>query len=304
MTDDESGLYLNHRGLKDGPDKYGKQVRGAKIVVSNDNDSDPFTQKAFNGYYFYIDRILAYDQTTRDDVLGSELWRVDFKALSPDIMNNAESLRGIYWREFDGPDYRPGSQWGCNYIYPWDCIENITANKSTVWGDALNYSIGLVAQRAHASWWCWQGDLVEVFGPFDITIKLPPLPVGEWEVRMGVCGTGVRPAVRVYLNGQVTVDSLNLAQTYVEGNPNLLNGPRECLFFYTWGMNLYRFSEQENGVLVRHKLGRIQSDGKSDNYLRLEYLWDEKLGNNTELMLDYFEFVPKAVYDNPDVPEE
>ena len=50
MAGDESAVYLNRRGLKDGPDKYGMQVRGPKIVPDDSNHSDPFTQRAFNGY--------------------------------------------------------------------------------------------------------------------------------------------------------------------------------------------------------------------------------------------------------------
>jgi hypothetical protein len=54
---------------------------------------------------------------------------------------------------------------------------------------------------------------------------------------------------------------------------------------------------------VRYRLGRIETDGKSDNFLRIEMLPSEK-GNNYMTQFDYFELVPKAVYDNQDIPEE
>lgn len=390
MAGDESGLYLNRRGLKDGPDKYGKQVRGAKIVASGNDNADPFTQQTFNGYYFYIDRLLAYDQTTRNDVLGSELWRVDLKTLSSDIMNNADELRGNYLVDGDTnhPDESPNPKNGRNFIYKWDCMENIK-------GDRVDFSY-FIARRAHAVFWSWQGDEMNVLGDFGtISFKLPPLPEGEWEVRMGICALEIRPDVRISLNGEVTIDTLKLRRSYygselplwekplrtemldyVENNilvptkledgtymitdvksgetlytgsrtnpydyarknsnnplrdfrghtnneeyanwserceqamkdylatlPKVMKAPRECTLFSASGYQTC-FSELTS-YLVRYPLGRIHSDGRHDNYLQIENLGiDPSLHTNSELMLDYFEFVPKAVFDNPDIPEE
>jgi hypothetical protein len=278
---EESGIYLNRRGLKDGPDKYGKQVRGAKVVADDSNSSDPFTHPAFNGYYYYIDRILTYDKTTQDEVLGSELWRVDFKALSPDIMNNSEGLRGnmnAYYMD----DIKNGQ---C-YIYDWNCIENITAE---------NMDARFLAHRAISYWSCYLCDEVRVHGiGGSITIKLPPLPPGEWEVRMGTSSQDARPKLKVYLNGQVTVESLDLTQNYDESEfPGKMKAPVECRCDYGATGEWRSISEYE--ICVRYPLGRITTDGKTDNYLTLEYL----LGvySYYELALDYFEFVPKAIYD-------
>lgn len=401
----DSGIFLNRRGLKDGPDKYGKQVRGAKVVASTDGD-DPFTHEAFNGYYYHIDRMLVYDKQTREDVLGSELWRVDFKALSPDIMNNAEELRGNYLMDDanNTPDDSPNPKNGRNYIYKWDCIENIFSSSEKRYPDLEYNNYGIVARRAHCNFWSWQGDEINVFGPFDFTIKLPPLPAGEWEVRMGHCALETRPDVRIYLNGQVTIDSLKLCRFYyspdkpfreqglqsaildymsqnvfvvtpqdngtflvtdvktgeqmvmkknpypddyysisysilgaetisrffgtdpstgdninwnVRANeyreqttkdyittlPKIMHFPRELLHFSPSGYQ-WRYTDEQNERTVRYPLGRIKTDGKSDNYLRIEYLWNGLYGNNDEFQLDFLEFVPKFIYDNISIPEE
>jgi len=391
---DESGVYLNHRGLRNGPDKYGKQVRGAKVVADGEQD---FDHKCFNGYYFYIDRILAYDQTTRDEVLGSELWRVDFKTLSSDIMNNADELRGNYLKDdgLNGPaDDSDFPENGRNYIYKWDCMENVK-------GDVTKSSAGLIARRAHAEFWSWQGDEVNIIGDFDMTIKLPPLPPGEWEVRMGTCPLETRPYVRIYLNGEVTIDTLDMRKTYNDADmyfselsiqtevldymaanvfvveqteerkflvtdmitgekmlmnqdpymknydryqgilaqndirnfagedpttsnhvnwderatayrnqtvkdviasmPKIMKGPQECTSFG----NGSQYSFSETNYIVRYPLGRIVSNGKSDNYLRIEMIRKSNgQGNGNQAMFDYFELVPKFVYDNQEIPEE
>ena len=321
---------------------------------------------------------------------------MDFKTLSPDIMNNADELRGNYLADdgYNAPaDDSDFPKNGRNYIYKWDCMENVK-------GDVTKSSAGLVARRAHAEFWSWQGDEINIFGDFDMTIKLPPLPAGEWEVRMGACTLESRPRVRIYLNGEVTIDTLDmrlayndadmpfneltiqtevldymaanmfvveqveegkflvidkitgekmlmnqdpygknygryqgiLAQErirnftgenpvtgdYVDWNeraaayrsqavknvldslPKTMKGPRECTAFSSYYQN--SFSELTN--VVRYPLGRIVSNGKSDNYLRIEILKEPILGNGTEAMFDYFELVPKFVYDNQEIPEE
>ena len=280
----ESGVYVNRRGLKDGPDKYGKQIRGAKVVPGDSNNSDPFTHQAFNGYYYYIDRILTYDKATQEDVLGSELWRVDFKALSPDIMNNAEDLRGN-WYSYDSQDVKDGR----NFIYDWNCLENITAE---------NMNAVFLAHRAVSMYDLYLCDEVSILGVGgSITIKLPPLPPGEWEIRMGTTAQGSRPKLKVYLNDQVTIESLDLTQNYNESEfPGKMKAPEECKCNNGGSGNWVSISEYD--ISVRYPLGRITTDGKTDNYLKLEYISDGTSGNNYELALDYFEFVPKPIYDN------
>lgn len=390
----ESGVYVNRRGLKDGPDKYGKQIRGAKVVPGDSNISDPFTHQAFNGYYYYIDRILTYDKTTQDDVLGSELWRVDFKALSPDIMNNSVDLRGNWYNPYS-QDVKDGR----NIAYDWNCLENITAE---------NMNAVFFARRAGSFFSIYLCDEVNVLGDGgSITIKLPPLSPGEWEIRMGTAAQDSRPKLKVYLNDQLTIESLDLTlknynadmdfrynplrneildymsknvftvtqqdirqflvtdvktgeqillvwdpyeyyedvvgewinrgyrgflanenpiQSFIGTDPltgadldwnerannyrkqaiddycdsvklpKCMKAPEECRCNNGGSGNWVSISEYD--ICVRYPLGRITTDGKTDNYLKLEYIPDGKSGNNYELALDYFEFVPKPIYDN------
>ena len=390
----ESGLYLNRRGLKDGSDKYGKLIRGAKIVADGSDGDDPFTHTAFNGYYYYIDRLLTYDKQTRDDVLGGERWRTDVKTLSPDIMNAVR--RGNYMVDDVAsiPDDSSEPKNGKNIVFAWDGMENIT--------NALG-GVGMVYRRPHFSFWNYEGDEMNVFGMFDITIKLPPLPAGEWEVRFGHCAFETCPAVRVWLNGTVSIDSLLLKHYYYDENdtwltcqirsdiinymaetmlvpvyndegiivgiddkltgevltldspitkerpswweeynriletadasrpsgalsgkdssgemvnwserveeyreqavksyiatqPKMLRGPKEYGIFSN---TLTPFSEVDPR-LVRVVLGRLQSDGKSENTLRMKALDNGRQGNNWETVLDYLEFCPAAISDNED----
>ena len=133
-----------------------------------------------------------------------------------------------------------------------------------------------------------------------MTIKLPPLPSGEWEVRWGHNAIGTDPNVKVWLNGNVAIDSLSLSDHDTENDTRpykLMKGPREFRLYD--GCSTYGQSLSDFEYSVRVVLGRIQSDGKSDNYLRMKALEPDKL-----LMIDYLEFCPASVCDNQEIPEE
>ena len=76
-----------------------------------------------------------------------------------------------------------------------------------------------------------------------------------------------------------------------------MNGPRE--YRPGGGTSLY-----ETDGAVRVVLGRIQSDGKSANTLRIKTLNNGIAGNISEFYLDYLEFCPASVCDNQEIPED
>lgn len=302
----EAGLYLNRRGLKDGPDKYGTQIRGAKLVpydYASLAGGDIYTHPALNGYYFYIDRILAYDRTAREQVLGSERWRVDCTTLSPDILNIDTKQRDLM--TVDG-DPSVADQRYVNHAFFWD-IENFTATQA---------NSPLVARRSHCNWWCYDGDEMRINGDFDITIKLPPLPAGEWEIRLGSCCVGdYNPKVKAYINGQQVAEEIDLALLYFEGMPSeqlpdgysdtmpkKLGPPTDCGHFTVNPLTFFRHSD--DGRLLRCVLGRVKTDGKADTFLRIATIPSPTVGNMTEMVLDFLEFCPVSVCDNKEIPED
>lgn len=113
---------------------------------------------------------------------------------------------------------------------------------------------------------------------------------------MGTTSLATRPNVRIYLNGKMTIDSLDMSKSYDETIPYTMRGPRECFV-----AGKHSFADISD--MVRYRLGRIETDGKSDNYLRIELLPGE-LGYDYWTQFDYFELVPKAVFDNQEIPEE
>ena len=141
-----------------------------------------------------------------------------------------------------------------------------------------------------------------IFSDFDMTIQLPTLPEGEWEIRLGQLLWATSPSVRVWLNNTLAIDSLDLQNTNINSERpyKIMRGPREYIP-NPWG---HSQSFYDIDGAVRIVLGRIQSDGKNANTLRMKVLDNGLTDNNTEFYLDYLEFCPASVCDNQEIPED
>lgn len=190
----EEGLYINRRGVQNRADDQGVKIRGAKVIVPTDvNYTD------LNGHYYYVDDIVYYNQ----EVLGGELWRVDATTLSPDFMrplSDGQVARGHYTRSnIEGGKYGEGSM-----------SSNPATNTRTCVGFKTDFienfefegSSHLHVRPRSLQFWSYAGDEVMIQGPYDVTIKLPPMPEGDYEIRQGIC-TGFENwgAVQYYLDG-------------------------------------------------------------------------------------------------------
>ena len=155
-------LYINRKGLKANAEVPG--VRVCKGAV----------QQAPNGMYHYLDDIMEYSTEVRDVVLNCRI-RFDSTVLSPDFYNSdrpgydVNRLRG----------YRLG------YIKNWK-----------VMGEKA-----VIALHGEGGWWQhYKSNGITISGIFDVTIKLPPVPSGTYEIRAGYTANERRGVVQFYLN--------------------------------------------------------------------------------------------------------
>ena len=160
-------LYINRKGHK-----ANVEVPGVRVWKSTESGSS--LQQAPNGMYHYLDEILAYTTEVRDVVLNCRI-RFDSTVLSPDFAN---SDRPLY-----GEDKLRGYRLG--YIKNW----RVLGEKAV---------IGL---HGEGVWWQhYKSNGITVSGIFDMTIKLPPVPTGTYEIRTGYTVNPERRVVRFYLN--------------------------------------------------------------------------------------------------------
>lgn len=292
--------YLNRRR----DDEY--KVRGAMIQKSVENE---YSNQAINGWYFYIDDILAFDETTRD-VVDNVRIRMDFATIFPELETNGIRQNGNVKQQ--DPEYDETGKYGRNYYFPNGYLKNV---KSTGY---------FVYRRPHDYYDSYEGDEFNLFGNFDFTFKIPPVPYeGDWQIRLGYAAEGTRGIAQIYFDGkpqgipldmtQLLTSSSLLGSDWVQDlylndktedqllaissdqkalkNKGYYRGAKGGYRYDGAGASTYRqFCTVQN--TLRRVLCTVHIDPKKDHYLRIRCVST----GQTEFDLDYLELVPKSVY--------
>ncbi len=322
----ESGLYINRRGVMNRPDEKGVKIRGAKVATPDQMPDN----MSLNGVYYYIDDVIAYDEQTQNDIISGERMRMDGSTLSPDFMTSG--ARGHYTTStIENGKYGRGGQGAkaasnCNH-----CLGFKGGfAKNFVYSDNITH---LHVRNRVLSFWSFEGDELTIIGQFDIAVKMPPVPEGDWEVRIFSCyGFNNRGIIQFYfgpgkeVNGKIVGD-LQPCGIPLDMRPGGENarvgwksdsslGDEDAIAAFDkafrnrgWmkGMGCYgsgasgetgggmgtAFRQQNN--TLRKIITRFHSDGKSDYWLRCQ----QKLESVTNTMnFDALELCPSSVYNN------
>jgi uncharacterized surface protein with fasciclin (FAS1) repeats len=293
-------------------------------LVDNVVETTP-VHDALNGHYFYVDDIVKFDKDVRDKVQNMRI-RMDFSTVFPELMSNNMRLQGNF-RADDGynspADESENPKNGKNYQFPMGYLDGVTFNSSG----------HLIYRRPHWEFWSWQGDEWNLFGDYDFTFRIPPVPFsGEWQIRLGFAPLETRGVMQVYFGTdpknltpqgipldmiEILNSEMYLGKTIPEDDSQLdtyrktsiedlaaeqkvlknlgaYRGPRSCY-------NISNNGAQKNyswGIthMMRRILCQTYIDATKDHYLRFRVASDGKQGNNNEFMFDYLELVPKSVY--------
>lgn len=163
---------------------------------------------------------------------------------------------------------------------------------------------------------------MNLFGNYDITFKLPPVPYeGEWQVRMGYAQEPTRGIAQIYFDGKpqgipldMTIglnDASILGSLWVSDYTGMtteqLSEDQKTLKnkgYYRGAAGGYRYNGAGGTTTTvfatqtqtfRIVLCTVHMDPKKDHYLRIRSV-SSKMGNDNEFMLDYLELVPKSIY--------
>ncbi len=320
----ENGLYINRRGVQSRPDGRGFRYRGAKVLPASDV---PLNTSAVNGLYHYIDDIISYgiqpDGTDIQAYVFSDRMRVDCTTLSPDFITSG--ARGHYTRSnIENGKYGRGGQGSV-------AANNVNTCLGFKAGSAANFQFTgnthMHVRNRVLNFWSYGGDEVLIKGRFDVTVKLPPVPEGNYELRFG-CQTDFssRGIIAYFIDGEF-VDMVDMRPSGKDPKIGVtsdedLGGDEEMTSYFDhvlhnrgWmkGPASYWANWSESGdsdgktvfrdtyITLRRVIGRFHSDGKSDHYLRLRQMMESE---NNELNFDYIEIVPECVYGNPDYNED
>lgn len=240
---------------------------------------------AQNGIYHEIDRIMVYDKGMEEDVLNKRI-RMDVASLMPELMNN--KLRGA---KQDGSFQ--------TYVFLPGYFKNMSfteASDVVYWGSQ--------------GWRNYQGDEILVGGKYDFTLRIPPVPAGTYQVRLGYIANSSRGVAQIYVDGEaagIPLDMTILASNPLIGwekdanttdngvendkmmrNRGYLKGPNTI--WYTNKTDVLRnYNESLRRILVTKTFDKAEP-----HTLRIKSV--EEL-TNREFHLDYIELVPSSYWD-------
>ena len=274
---------------------------------------------AVNGYVHPITDMLVYNENVPKGALNERL-RFDDTAFLGEMMSN--SFRRISDSEVNalngGKTGTDGNLSGSYIRMPPGFFEDLVIYN----GDdtRLYYLSG-----QSSGWSNYQGDEFNCKGRFDFAFRLPPVPDGTYELRIGYTANGNRGMLQFYLGSSseltsmkaldipldmriVPVNNADLTPDVntgwcdwarcddkgVETDANMRNlGYMRGPLYYTVGVNTGNYARSN-----REDMRRIlaKQDFKQDEYwLRFKTVLE---GDAWQFHLDYIEFCPENVYNN------
>ena len=283
MGNSERGQrYINRRV----DDKF--SIDGSKIQPTVEAD---YLQDAPNGRYFYIDDIIAFNKDTQEKVLNDRI-RMDFSTIFPEVMTMNMRLNGDPTKDDESSKADQTFKNGKNYWFPKGYLDNVTMEGNGV----------LVYRRPHWNFWSYEGDEFNLFGDYDFTFRLPPVPYeGEYQIRLGFCALDTRGVAQIYFDGKPQGIPVDMRKRLSD----------ETILGDQFGTNKWADMTDEekaedqkmlknefvdNPRTYRLVLCTVHINPKKDHYIRVRCTSSSKLGNNNEFMMDYLEIVPKSVY--------
>ena len=307
----ESGLFPSLSGTSTRPDEN----QGVRVLTYSESGTD--ASSVANGIVYPIDNFLVCSENVCNQLANQRI-RIDAGCLMPELMNNdIRAHRAYYASGADNSRAIP-----TNYPY----IENIELYEGTRFYYLQGYLCG--------GFYNLQGDEYNIIGCYDFTMKLPPVPrAGQYEIRFGVAtGSRVRSMAQVYFGstkdmmpaagipmdlrlggkekrvGSITLDS-NVGWEEDNGDDehddNITKRMRTKGFMKapnSWTTQLGgNLTVRTQHVMTRRIMVSAYLYPFRNYYIRFKSVLDDE---NKEFFMDYFEYVAKEVYDNPEVPED
>ena len=269
---------------------------------------DEYKHDGLNGHYFYVDDIVAFNKDVQDKIHNQRI-RMDFNTIFPEFITNGLRILGHPW-EASSVEEKDGRNW----LFPEGYLDGVTfTNCKFLWRRPI----------AVADIYMW--DEFNLFGDYDFTFRLPPVPFdGEWQIRLGFTAQNTRGVAQIYVDdvpqgipldmtkylnsdyyiGDSFISNLSdydnmSAEDKAEYQKTLKNlgvytHPRS-LFCDNGGTGNRGYNITYN-IGIRRIISQTYLDSTKDHYMRIRVASDGKQGNNNEFALDFLELVPKSVY--------
>jgi hypothetical protein len=303
----DNGRHGTYHELSCDPDKAGIAVDVSKAISTD----------IPNAVIYPIDQLLAFDQATAQN-MGKIRLRMDVASLFPEMATNDIRLSEII-------DERHKNVYLPNDVYPY--LEDLTVNIDT----RFLYWTG----RGNG-WSNMQGDEFSVRGRQDFTLRLPSVPTnGTYELRMAVQTGGNRRGIlqpyfgtdpdnlrplgmpidfrqagdnTLHTNNSNTPSNIGYEMDTDDDYYNQMRDNELRENRYMKGCNQYVAGAPGNSNTMRSSnfclriiLGSQTLDPNKTYYIRFKSVLDDE---TRQFYMDYIEFCPESVYDNPNEPED
>ncbi len=280
-----------------------------------------------NGYIHPIKSMLVYNKDVPRGALNERM-RFDDTVLFGEMMSN--SFRRITDAEVKALNGgKEGSfsaaQLSGNYI----CIPPGFFQNLKVYNGASTLVLYLPGQSS--GWSNYQGDELMGEGNYDFAMRLPPVPDGTYELRMGYTAEAKRGMVQIYMGTSSDLSSMKavdipldmriISANNANGNPDVYTGWCNWTLLDDKGVEsdanmrnlgymrgpLYYTVGVNSGNYARNNpkdLRRIIYKGKLDqgeHWLRFKSVLDD---NSAQFHLDYIELCPENVYNSTTYVED
>ena len=306
----ESGLFPQLKGSSTTADEN----LGVRVLTSTEAGTD--ATNIANAVVYPIDKLLVCTENVCNQ-MASQRIRIESASMMPELMNNDIRQQCAYYT-FGATNIRAIPT---NYPY----LESVEIREGTLFYYLQGYQSG---------YHNLQGDEFNIIGRYDFTMQLPPVPrAGQYEVRFGVAtGSRVRSMAQVYFGtnrekmpaagipldlrigglekrmGSITVPSnvgweadtndeeYNDRVTKAMRTKGFMKAPNSWTNSVGSEVSVRTFHYMSRRILVNTFLQPYQN-----YYIRFKSVLDAEA---KEFFMDYFEYVPKEVYDNPEELED
>lgn len=266
-----------------------------------------FKQEAINGIIHPIDKLIIYNDNEMKGNILNERIRMNFMSWFPELTNN-----NIRWvnNKLTKTEH---------HMIPDGYCERIKFNS------AESHMYYLCPHYGYTnSWSDFQGDEIITAGMYDFEYRIPHVPAGTYELRLGTCLCATRGVAQTYIDGKVTGIPVDLRTEAASklvaerfafvtdsklGDPEAIDeddkarrnrgwmkGPASA--FVGDGTTPLRDAE----TAARLILGTFNLT-EGNHWVRFKNVME---GDNTvaEFMHNYFEIVPRGIIMDPANPED
>ena len=275
--------------------------------------------QALNGYIHPISDMLVFEDWVPQGVLNERI-RMDFAALIPEMMS--ASLRCPTYDEIkalnDGVSGKDGNLGGDYVRIPTDFSpEHLVLYNGE--------NTRLLYLPAATNWYNYEGDEFNGKGTYDVAFRLPPVPDGVYEIRLGLSTNSNRGMYQFYLGEgtsnrtkmealDIPVDERISITVNQDGTPDVTTGWCQYTLLEDLGVesdkSMRNLGWMRGPLYFTTKAGTTPMRGLSNNIRRIVTRHSLKQGNNWlriksvlegdawQPYLDYIEIVPAYVYNN------